>query len=118
MARLSTHVLDLASGRPAAGLGLELFRLDPSGHRTALKAAITNPDGRTDEPLLTGDFLETGVYELVFQAGAYLRAQGYVLPDPPFLDEIPIRFAIADPKGHYHVPLLLSPFGYSTYRGS
>lgn len=118
MARLSTHVLDLAAGKPAAGVDLELFKLGAGGGRAFLKATTTNADGRTDEPLLTGESLETGVYELIFHAGAYLKAQGHALPDPPFLDEVTIRFGIADPKGHYHVPLLLSPFGYSTYRGS
>lgn len=118
MARLSTHVLDLAAGRPAAGVDLELFRLNAGGGRVFLKATTTNADGRTDEPLLSGEVIETGVYELVFHAAAYLKSQGHSPPDPPFLDEIILRFGIADPKGHYHVPLLLSPFGYSTYRGS
>ncbi|MER3554621.1 MAG: hydroxyisourate hydrolase [Meiothermus sp.] len=118
MARLSTHVLDLAAGKPATGMRLELFKLGAPGERVSLKATTTNADGRTDEPLLSGDAIETGVYELVFQAAAYLRSQGHNLPEFPFLDEIILRFGIADPQGHYHVPLLLSPFGYSTYRGS
>ena len=118
MARLSTHVLDTAQGKPAAGLDLELFKIGTAGSRHFVKATTTNADGRTDEPLLSGETIETGTYELVFHAGAYLRAQGLKLPDPPFLDEVLIRFGIAEVKGHYHVPLLLSPFGYSTYRGS
>jgi 5-hydroxyisourate hydrolase len=116
MARLSTHVLDTARGKPASGLKIELFRLEPS--RTLLKTVTTNDDGRTDEPLLTGATIPTGVYELVFQAGEYLRSTGLDLPEPAFLSEIVIRFGIADATGHYHVPLLLSPYGYSTYRGS
>lgn len=117
MARLSTHVLDLASGKPAPGLELDLYQLVAS-ERKHLKTIRTNRDGRTDEPLLSGDTIPTGVFELIFQAGAYLRAQGHSLPNPPFLDEVVIRFGIAEAGGHYHVPLLLSPFGFSTYRGS
>lgn len=83
-----------------------------------MTAAISNDDGRTDEPLLAGERIETGHYELVFHVGAYFAAQGVALADPPFLDQIPIRFAIAEAAGHYHVPLLVSPWSYSTYRGS
>jgi 5-hydroxyisourate hydrolase len=83
-----------------------------------MQTAVTNVDGRTDAALLTGELLETGVYELVFQAGDYLRSDGTSAPEPLFLDEIVVRFGIAEPTGNYHVPLLLSPFGYSTYRGS
>jgi 5-hydroxyisourate hydrolase len=113
MARISTHVLDTSRGKPAQGVVIDL-------HFSAnlVKSAITNMDGRTDEPLLAGDRLETGVYELTFHAGDYFRAAGVALADPPFLDDIVIRFGIADPAGNYHVPLLLSPYGYSTYRGS
>lgn len=118
MARLSTHVLDTAHGRPAAGLDLELYRLGPSGERTFILAANTNSDGRTDQPLLSGETIPVGLYELVFHVAAYFKAQGVPLPDPPFLDEVPIRFGIAEASGHYHVPLLISPYGYSTYRGS
>lgn len=118
MARLSTHVLDTSLGRPAGGLDIELFRIGSNGNRQFVKATTTNADGRTDEPLLSGEQIETGTYELVFHAGVYLKSHGVHLPDPPFLDEVIIRFGIAEEKGHYHVPLLLSPFGYSTYRGS
>lgn len=115
--RLTTHVLDTMAGRPARGLRIELYRL--AGHeRRHLKTVETNEDGRIDRPLLEGAELEKGCYELVFAAGAYLRASSVHLPEPPFLEEIPIRFGIAEPGQHYHVPLLLSPYGYSTYRGS
>lgn len=114
--RLTTHVLDTASGKPAAGLRIALFRI-AGGTREALKDVVTNSDGRCDEPLLQGATFQTGQYELVFFAGDYLRASGAALPDPLFLDEVPIRFGMAE-NAHYHVPLLISPFGYSTYRGS
>ena len=115
MGRLTTHVLDTATGRPAAALKIELFR---AGEGAPLKTIRTNADGRADSPLLEGDGLATGQYELRFHAGDYLRASGSALPEPAFLDIIPIRFGIADASAHYHVPLLLSPYGYSTYRGS
>ncbi|TCM58401.1 5-hydroxyisourate hydrolase [Rhizobium sp. PP-F2F-G48] len=115
--RLTTHVLDTALGRPAAGLQIALFHIEGEG-RTLLKIVATNSDGRVDAPLLEGDALVRGTYELVFHAGDYLKASGTALSDPPFLDMIPLRFGIADPAAHYHVPLLLSPFSYSTYRGS
>ncbi len=114
--RLTTHVLDTASGRPAAGLKIALYRLSGNSHRK-ISEAVTNADGRCDEPLLQGRGFATGTYELVFFAGDYLRQAGTALPDPLFLDQIPIRFGMAEDR-HYHVPLLLSPFGYSTYRGS
>ena len=117
MGKLTTHVLDTAAGLPAAGLAIELVRHEAAGPVPVVDA-VTNDDGRVDGPLLEGDAFRVGTYELRFQAGAYLRARGASLPDPAFLDEIPIRFGIADPTAHYHVPLLLSPFGYSTYRGS
>nr|WP_237153937.1 hydroxyisourate hydrolase [Oryzibacter oryziterrae] len=116
--RLTTHVLDTALGKPAAGLVIDLFELPDGTGRIFLKTATTNADGRVDQPLLAGDEFRTGQFELVFHAGDYLRKQGTLLPQPPFLDIIPIRFGIADAEGHYHVPLLLSPFSYSTYRGS
>ena len=115
--RLTTHVLDTHSGRPAAGMRVELYRLDGSAE-TLLAAMVTNSDGRGDQPLLEGALLQAGVYELHFHLGAYFAARGLDLPHPPFLDLVPIRFAIADPAAHYHVPLLASPWAYSTYRGS
>jgi 5-hydroxyisourate hydrolase len=117
MPRLSTHVLDTARGTPAAGIAVELFRLS-DGERHAVASGVTDTDGRTAAPLMSGDRLETGVYELVFRAGDYFRRTGVSLTDPPFLDEVVVRVGVADPVGHYHVPLLLSPYGYSTYRGS
>lgn len=114
---LTTHVLDTARGCPAAGVKLVLYRV-MGAQRVALAEAVTNADGRTDRPILPVEAFEPGVYELVFGAGDYLRAQGAALPEPLFLDEVPIRFGVSDPAAHYHVPLLLSPFGYGTYRGS
>jgi 5-hydroxyisourate hydrolase len=114
--RLTTHVLDTARGRPAAGVRLELVRLDTStGERKTLKTMHTNSDGRTDSPLLEGDALAAGVYELTFHLGAYFGDAGGELP---FLDAVPLRFGIGDPSAHYHIPLLASPWSYSTYRGS
>ena len=117
MGRLTTHVLDTAAGRPAAGLRIDLYRRDGATRQTLL-SVTTNDDGRVDGPLLEGDGFSAGRYELVFHAAAYLRASGTALPDTPFLDEIVIAFGIDDADQHYHVPLLLSPYGYSTYRGS
>lgn len=119
MSRLSTHVLDVASGKPASGVAIELRRISAgTGAGEILLRTVTNADGRTDAPLLSGP-LQVGAYELVFQVGAYFRARGAVgLTEPAFLEEVPIRFGVADPDGHYHVPLLVSPWSYSTYRGS
>lgn len=117
MARLSTHVLDTTRGKPAAGIAVRLY-ICKGTERQLLKSAVTNADGRTDEPLLSGNHLATGNYELVFNAADYHRAQGLALGSPPFLDEIVIRFGVSDPAANYHVPLLLSPYSYSTYRGS
>jgi 5-hydroxyisourate hydrolase len=114
--RLTTHVLDTASGKPAAGMRIALYRVSGSSHRK-VKDVVTNADGRCDAPLLEGKAFQAGQYELVFFAGDYLRASGAALPEPLFLDQIPIRFGVAE-AAHYHVPLLISPFGYSTYRGS
>ena len=114
--RLTTHVLDTASGKPAAGLKIELYRVSGTAHRK-LKTVETNADGRCDAPLLEGAEFRVGQYELVFYAGDYRRASGVGLADPAFLDQVPIRFGMAE-ETHYHVPLLLSPYGYSTYRGS
>lgn len=115
--RLTTHVLDTAQGRPAANLRIELWRLE-SDARTLLKTTRTNADGRTDAPLLAGAELKAGVYELVFALGDYFAEQPVATATPPFLDRVPVRFGIADDAGHYHVPLLASPWAYSTYRGS
>lgn len=115
--RLTTHVLDTATGQPAAGLSILLYRVSGNSHRK-LKTVVTNADGRCDAPLLQGQEFQLGQYELVFFAGDYFRALGLdQLPDPMFLDQVPIRFGMAEEK-HYHVPLLISPYGYSTYRGS
>lgn len=113
---LTTHVLDTARGQPAAGLTIELFRMQGET-RTHLRTLTTNADGRTDAPILPEEEFAPGVYELVFHAGAYLEASGMPPDAPRFLDLVPIRFGMPEPV-HYHVPLLLSPFGYSTYRGS
>jgi len=113
---LTTHVLDTARGCPAKGLKIELFRIE-GDTRAHLKTLITNDDGRTDEQILPAPEFATGVYELVFHAGDYLDACGITPETPRFLDVIPIRFGMSE-ASHYHVPLLLSPFGYSTYRGS
>lgn len=112
MGKLTTHVLDTAQGKPAAGLKIELWNGDRH-----LTTVATNADGRADKPILEGDAFQAGQYELRFHVGDYLRL-GAKLAEPLFLDVIPIRFGIADAGQHYHVPLLLSPFGYSTYRGS
>ena len=113
---LTTHALDTARGRPAAGMEIELFRIE-GDERRSLKKVETNADGRTDEPLLAEDEFEAGRYEIVFDVGGYFAGTSGVA-DPPFLDRVPIRFGIADPSAHYHVPLLASPWCYSTYRGS
>jgi 5-hydroxyisourate hydrolase len=114
---LTTHVLDAARGRPAAGARIVLFRLD-GVHRAQIAEMVTNGDGRTDAPILAAADFATGRYELLFHAGAYLREAGLVGEEPLFLDEIPIRFGMSDAGAHYHVPLLLSPYSFSTYRGS
>ena len=117
--RLTTHVLDIAQGCPAASMVVELWRLDAARDtRALLRTARTNADGRTADPMLADDEMTTGVYELVFAVGDYFRAQGMPTAEPAFLDRVPIRFGIADPAAHYHVPLLTSPWAYSTYRGS
>jgi 2-oxo-4-hydroxy-4-carboxy-5-ureidoimidazoline decarboxylase len=115
--RLSTHVLDTVAGKPAAGVRLVLREIGASAE-SVLREAVTNADGRTDEPLLSGAPLRIGRYEIAFHIGAYFAACGSGAADPPFLDVVPIRFALAEPEGHYHVPLLASPWAYSTYRGS
>lgn len=118
MARLSTHVLDTMNGRPAAGVRIALYRLGDGEARSLVKEVVTNADGRTDAPLLAGDDYKPGQYELVFRIGDYFRSTGVTLPQPAFLDVVPLRFGISEADGHYHVPLLASPWSYSTYRGS
>jgi len=115
--KLTTHVLDTALGKPAAGVKIALFRITKDGSEK-IAETVTNADGRTDAPMLQGAGLTVGSYELVFGAGAYLRASGQAKGDVLFLDDIPIRFGVPDASAHYHVPLLISPFSYSTYRGS
>lgn len=114
---LTTHVLDTARGCPAAGIEIALCRIE-GGTRAEIARSVTNTDGRTDSPILPQADFRAGIYELVFMAGAYLRTTGQAGAEPLFLDEVPIRFGISDAQAHYHVPLLLSPYGYSTYRGS
>jgi 2-oxo-4-hydroxy-4-carboxy-5-ureidoimidazoline decarboxylase len=116
--RLSTHVLDNFHGRPAAGIGVELFELSHGDERRLVTRATTNADGRTDAPLIAQRPIPIGRYELRFALGAYFAQTKAVLADPPFLDVVPIRFAAAEPEGHYHVPLLCTPWSYTTYRGS
>lgn len=113
---LTTHVLDTARGCPAEGVKIALYRVTGNSHRK-IAETVTNADGRTDAPILPETDFETGTYELVFFAGDYLRTQDLTSEDPLFLDQVPIRFGMSE-DSHYHVPLLLSPFGYSTYRGS
>ena len=117
MGKLSTHVLDIAQGKPASGVQIQLFSLQ-GAQRTLRKSAQTNADGRCDGALLQGDEFTSGRYELVFDAGAYFARQGQHLPDPPFLDQITLAFGVADASQNYHVPLVMSPWAYSTYRGS
>jgi len=116
--RLSTHVLDTHSGRPAAGISIELTELSDLGEARVVARAITNSDGRTDQPLIGGRPVPIGRYELAFHVGGYFADRGVPLSDPPFLDRIPLHFAVSDPEGHLHVPLLVTPWSYATYRGS
>jgi 5-hydroxyisourate hydrolase len=115
MGRITTHVLDTAAGRPAAGLKVILKRLD--GAAKVIVETVTNADGRCDKPLLDGVAFANGQYEITFHVGDYFRRTGAKLPEPPFLDVVPLRFGVSE-DAHYHVPLLVSPFAYSTYRGS
>ena len=117
MGKLTTHVLDTANGCPAAGMAVNLFRLD-RGVPTLLKQITLNHDGRADVSLLDGTAFVPGKYRLAFGVAAYFRARGIALDEPPFLDEVPLDFGLASVGAHYHVPLLASPFAYSTYRGS
>ena len=114
---LTTHVLDTARGVPAEGIEIQLFRVSGNSHRK-IATARTNADGRTDTPILPAEKFKTGQYELIFFTGDYLRQNGLASGEPLFLDQIPLRFGVDDGSAHYHVPLLLSPYGYSTYRGS
>jgi 5-hydroxyisourate hydrolase len=118
LGRLSTHVLDTSSGNPAADVSWKLYFLNATDGRSLIGQGRTNANGRTDAPMLEGDALRVGEYELVFETAAYFKAQGTALSNPPFLDRVPIRFAISNTEQNTHVPLLISPFGYTTYRGS
>ncbi len=117
MGKLSTHVLDTTCGRPGAGVKVELYAVGPLG-RTLLKTETTNQDGRCNSALLEGDAVVPGKYELVFFAGDYFAAHGATLPEPRFIDQVTIAFGIADASQNYHVPLVVTPWSYSTYRGS
>ena len=117
MGRLTTHVLDTALGLPGAGITVSVFRVE-SSERQLLHSVVTNRNGRCDEPLLEGAALVAGIYELVFSLAEYFVASGQTLPSPPFVGDVVLRFGIADGNQHYHVPLLVSPWSYSTYRGS
>ncbi len=114
---LTTHVLDTARGCPAEGIKISLYRLEGDA-RSLVAETVTNDDGRTNSPILPAERFAIGSYELVFHCGDYLRATGQAGADPLFLDAVPIRFGMSEAESHYHVPLLLSPYGYSTYRGS
>ena len=117
MGKLTTHVLDTMNGCPAAGMRVRLYALD-GGAASLVKEIALNHDGRADAPLLEGDTLRVGMYRLQFEVAPYFRGRGVALPEPPFLDSVPLDFGIADTAAHYHVPLLASPWAYSTYRGS
>ncbi len=116
--RLSTHVLDVHGGTPAGGVGIELWELSLAGERRLLARTMTNRDGRTDMPLIAGRPVPIGTYELRFAVTGYFAGRGVAQSDPPFLDVVPIRFAVAEPESHYHVPLVMTPWSYTTYRGS
>ena len=118
MGRLTTHVLDTAHGRPGSGIAITVYRLGAGDARLEVGRAVTNADGRTDKPMLEGAAFVPGVYEIVFGAGAYFTASGAKLPLPPFVGDVVLRFGVANPAEHYHVPLLVSPWSYQTYRGS
>jgi len=118
LAGLTAHVLDVTRGGPAREMRVELYEFSTDGGRSLVADVATNADGRTDKPLIAASDARVGRFELVFHVGDYFRSEGAKLADPPFLDLVPIRFAIADPGAHYHVPLIVSPWSYSTYRGS
>ena len=115
--RLTTHVLDTANGKPAAGMKIDFYVKEGEGYRL-FSSTQTNKDGRTDKPLLIGDAVKVGGYQIVFHVAEYYAAVGTKISDPPFLDTVPVQFSIFDAKAHYHVPLLTTPWSYSTYRGS
>ena len=117
MGRLTTHVLDLVRGAPASGMTIELASIGPSGRKVIAQTA-TNRDGRCDAPLIEGEAFRSGVWQLEFHVAKYFAAQGVALPDPPFLDVVLVRFGVSNPGEHHHVPLLVTPWAYSTYRGS
>jgi 5-hydroxyisourate hydrolase len=118
MGHLSTHVLDTAHGCPAAGMAVTLQRMAPDGSAATVKRVVLNADGRADGKLLEGDAMAVGRWRLLFEVAPYFRARGVALPEPPFIDTVQLDFGIADAAGHYHVPLLVSPWSHSTYRGS
>lgn len=119
MSGLTTHILDLTHGTPAENVTIELYYLEEASSKWQLiKKAVTNSDGRLDSPLLSAEEANIGNYELLFHIGDYFRNQNVELPEPPFLNQIPVRFGLANPEKHYHVPLLVSPWGYQVYRGS
>ncbi|WP_430082235.1 hydroxyisourate hydrolase [Paenibacillus ferrarius] len=115
---ITTHVLDTSCGKPAIGVRIALYRVTTGGGAELLRSAETNEDGRVPQPMLTGEDYTPGTYELVFHVGEYFKRRGVDLTEPAFLDEVPIRFGVASKSSHYHVPLLIAPWGYSTYRGS
>ncbi|ALC82267.1 MULTISPECIES: hydroxyisourate hydrolase [Bacillus] len=117
MGQLTTHILDLTHGIPASRVKIELYSIEQS-NRSLLANSITNKDGRVDKPLLSEEKMVSGEYELLFYIGDYFKEKETPLPDPPFLNVVSVRFGIADPGSHYHVPLLVSPWGYQVYRGS
>lgn len=117
MGKLTTHVLDTMNGCPAAGMKVALYRLE-GGQAALIESLVLNHDGRADAPLLEGASMQAGQYRLVFEVAGYFRARGVALPEPPFLENVPLDFGLADAGAHYHVPLLASPWAYSTYRGS
>jgi len=116
--KVTTHVLDLSLGKPASGVVVELWSVGPDNTYEFIQFSQTNEDGRVNQPLLEGDSMKKGIYEIRFHVGNYFRNRGPLLGDPSFLDCVPVRFGISEPTSHYHVPLLISPGGYSTYRGS
>lgn len=118
MGYLTTHVLDSAHGCPGENIPVSLYRIGSDQSRELINQTVTNDDGRCDQPVLAAEDFQKGVYELVFSVGDYYRGRGVELPEPAFLDEVVLRFGIADEEEHYHVPLLISPYSYSTYRGS